>query len=306
MIIEHLCENFSMRNSWANWLLFFVLSLIWGSSFYLMKVGMEYLSAYQVASLRIVSAGLVLMPFARNAFKAIPRQRIPLIVGTGLLGSFFPAYLFCLAETKIDSAMAGIINALTPLFTLLVGILFFQLTARKIQIIGACIGFFGLVLLITSGSQLQLSNVAYSLLVILATLMYGFNVNIVGRFLGDIRAIDMASLVYLLLLIPALIILLLTGYGNLPLREAGYLHSTMAAAILGILGTALASVFFFMLVKRAGPVFASMVTYGIPVIAVCWGLLRNEHIREKQLISLLIILVGVYLVNRQEKKKPEL
>ncbi|MCA6489171.1 MAG: DMT family transporter, partial [Chitinophagaceae bacterium] len=113
-----------MRSNWISWLLFIVLCLIWGSSFYLMKVGMDQLSAYQVASLRMLTAGLVLVPFARKAWQSIPRNRVMLVMGSGLLGSFFPAYLFCLAETKIDSAIAGILNALTPLFTLLVGIFF--------------------------------------------------------------------------------------------------------------------------------------------------------------------------------------
>jgi drug/metabolite transporter (DMT)-like permease len=221
------------------------------------------------------------------------------------LGSFFPAYLFCLAETKIDSAMAGILNALTPLFTLLVGILFFQLKARKIQIIGTCIGFLGLVLLITTGNEVHLSNLSYSFLVMAATLMYGFNVNMVGRYMRGFRAIDIAALAFVMLIIPSLIILLMTGYGSLSFWQGEYLQSTLAAGILGILGTAIASILFYILVKRAGPVFASMVTYGIPIVAIGWGLLRHEYIGDKQVLSLLIILAGVYLVNRPEKKKPD-
>ena len=294
-----------MRDSWFSWLLFVILCLIWGSSFYLMKVGMDKLSAYQVASLRMLTAGLVLLPFVKKAWQSIPRNRVGLVMGSGLLGSFFPAYLFCLAETKIDSAMAGILNALTPLFTLLVGILFFQLKARKIQIIGTCIGFLGLVLLITTGNEVRLSNLSYSFLVMAATLMYGFNVNMVGRYMRGFRAIDIAALAFVMLIIPSLIILLMTGYGSLSFWQGEYLQSTLAAGILGILGTAIASILFYILVKRAGPVFASMVTYGIPIVAIGWGLLRHEYIGDKQVLSLLIILAGVYLVNRPEKKKPD-
>jgi drug/metabolite transporter (DMT)-like permease len=270
-----------------------------------MKVGMDKLSAYQVASLRMLTAGLVLLPFVKKAWQSIPRNRVGLVMGSGLLGSFFPAYLFCLAETKIDSAMAGILNALTPLFTLLVGILFFQLKARKIQIIGTCIGFLGLVLLITTSNEVHLSNLSYSFLVMAATLMYGFNVNMVGRYMRGFRAIDIAALAFVMLIIPSLIILLMTGYGSLSFWQGEYLQSTLAAGILGILGTAIASILFYILVKRAGPVFASMVTYGIPIVAIGWGLLRHEYIGDKQVLSLLIILAGVYLVNRPEKKKPD-
>jgi drug/metabolite transporter (DMT)-like permease len=294
-----------MRDSWFSWLLFVILCLIWGSSFYLMKVGMDKLSAYQVASLRMLTAGLVLLPFVKKAWQSIPRNRVGLVMRSGLLGSFFPAYLFCLAETKIDSAMAGILNALTPLFTLLVGILFFQLKARKIQIIGTCIGFLGLVLLITTGNEVHLSNLSYSFLVMAATLMYGFNVNMVGRYMRGFRAIDIAALAFVMLIIPSLIILLMTGYGSLSFWQGEYLQSTLAAGILGILATAIASILFYILVKRAGPVFASMVTYGIPIVAIGWGLLRHEYIGDKQVLSLLIILAGVYLVNRPEKKKPD-
>ncbi|MFM7358247.1 MAG: DMT family transporter, partial [Sediminibacterium sp.] len=154
-----------MRNSWVSWLLFIALCLIWGSSFFLMKVGMDHLSAYQVASLRMLTAGLLLVPFAGKAWRSIPRNRVPLVMASGLLGSFLPAYLFCLAETKIDSAMAGILNALTPLFTLLVGIFFFRLKARAIQITGTFVGFMGLVMLIITGSEIHLSNLSYSFLV---------------------------------------------------------------------------------------------------------------------------------------------
>lgn len=294
-----------MRNTWISWLLFVVLCLIWGSSFYLMKLGMDQLSAYQVASLRMLTAGLVLVPFAKKAWQSIPRNRVLMVMGSGLLGSFFPAYLFCLAETKIDSSMAGILNALTPLFTLLVGMFFFQLKARPVQIIGTCIGFLGLVMLIITGSDIHLSNLGYSFLVVAATIMYGLNVNMVGRYMRGFRAIDIASIAFVMLIIPSFVILLLTGYGNLPLTESAYIQSTLAAAILGIFGTAIASVLFYLLVKRAGPVFASMVTYGIPIVAIGWGLLRQEYIREKQVFSLFIILAGVYLVNRPEKKKPE-
>lgn len=294
-----------MRNSWVSWLLFIALCLIWGSSFFLMKVGMDHLSAYQVASLRMLTAGLLLVPFAGKAWRSIPRDRVPLVMASGLLGSFFPAYLFCLAETKIDSSMAGILNALTPLFTLLVGILFFRLKARPIQITGTFVGFFGLVMLILTGSEVHLSNLSYSFFVIAATLMYGLNVNMVGRYMKDFRVIDIASLAFVLLIFPSLAILLYTGYGSLPLLQGPYLHSTLAAVLLGTFGTAIASILFYILVKRAGPVFASMVTYGIPIVAIGWGLLRQEYIREKQVLSLLIILAGVYLVNRQEKKKPE-
>ena len=291
-----------MQRPWIHWILFTALCIIWGSSFFLMKVGMRELSAYQVASIRILSAGLVLTPFVKKAWLLIPRAQVGRVMLSGLIGSFFPAYLFCMAETKIDSALAGILNALTPLFTLLVGILFFQLKARVLQILGTLIGFVGLSLLMVLGTGFQWGNIGYSMLVILATLLYGLNVNMVGRYMKGIGALDIASLAFVLLIIPSATILAYTGYFQMPLLERSVLQSTAAAGVLGIMGTAIASIIFYMLVKRAGPVFASMVTYGIPFVAVAWGLLRNEQINLQQFFCLLIILVGVYLVNKPQKK----
>lgn len=291
-----------MQRPWIHWILFSALCIIWGSSFFLMKVGMRELSAYQVASIRILSAGLVLLPFVKKAWQSIPRAQVGRVMLSGLIGSFFPAFLFCMAETKIDSALAGILNALTPLFTLLVGILFFQLKARVLQILGTLIGFLGLTLLMVSGTGFQWGNIGYSMLVILATLFYGLNVNMVGRHMKGIGALDIASLAFVMLIPPSALILAYSGFFQMPLLNKSVLLSIATAGVLGIVGTAIASIIFYMLVKRAGPVFASMVTYGIPFVAVFWGIFRNEQINERQLFCLLIILVGVYLVNKPQKK----
>jgi len=291
-----------MQRPWIDWILFTALCIIWGSSFFLMKVGMRELSAYQVASIRILSAGLVLLPFVKKAWQSIPRAQVGRVMLSGLIGSFFPAFLFCMAETKIDSALAGILNALTPLFTLLVGILFFQLKARLLQILGTLIGFLGLTLLMVSGTGFQWGNIGYSMLVILATLFYGLNVNMVGRHMKGIGALDIASLAFVMLIPPSALILAYSGFFQMPLLNKSVLLSIATAGVLGIVGTAIASIIFYMLVKRAGPVFASMVTYGIPFVAVFWGIFRNEQINGRQFFCLLIILVGVYLVNKPQKK----
>ncbi len=266
---------------------------------------MSELSPYQVASIRILSAGLVLIPFARNAIREIPRNKLGLVVLSGILGSLFPAYLFCIAETRIDSSLAGILNALTPLFTILVGIAFFQLRAGKMKIAGVLIGFAGLCYLMMGTGNIGFQNVSFSLLVLLATLMYGINVNMVARHMQGVGSLNIASLAFVFLIIPTLAFLYFTGYFSLSFSHKEVWLSTLASAVLGIMGTALASVFFYMLVKRAGTLFASMVTYGIPFIAVLWGLLYGESITISQVIALGIILCGVYLVNRRQKVKTD-
>lgn len=260
---------------------------------------MHVLSPYQVASIRILSAGLILTPFALKALKQIPQNKWLLVILSGLLGNFFPAYLFCIAETEIDSSLAGILNALTPMFTILVGISFFQLKANSTKIMGVIIGFIGLCLLMLSGKEVSFNNLSYAGLVLLATLCYGINVNMVGRYMKEVGSLNIASLAFVFLIIPSAIILYGTGYLGLELTNTTVLKATSASFILGVLGTAFASIIFYMLVKRAGTLFASMVTYGIPFVAVFWGLLDGELITLLQVGCLGIILCGVYLVNKK-------
>jgi drug/metabolite transporter (DMT)-like permease len=286
-------------NKLLNWLLFAALCIIWGSSFILMKGGMQVLSPYEVASIRLLSAGLVLLPFFWKAVQRIPGNKRGLVILSGFLGSFFPAYLFCVAETKIDSALAGILNALTPLFVIMVGVSFFALKVKTIQIIGISIGFIGLCLLVWLGAHISLNYLSYALLVLLATLFYGVNVNMVGRYMQGIGSIDIAAMAFVFLIIPCTIFLYFSGYFYYPLTEKAYWQSTLASATLGIFGTAIASIIFYMLVKRAGALFASMVTYGIPFVAIAWGIWGGEQVNAQQVICLSVILVGVYLANRK-------
>lgn len=288
-----------MGQKLVNWFIFIILCVIWGSSFILMKGGMNVLSPYQVASLRILSAGIVLLPFAIKSFKHIPANRRMLVILSGLLGSFFPAYLFCIAETKIDSSLAGILNALTPLFVIISGVAFFQLKVKMLQLIGILIGFVGLCFLVASGANISLAYFSYTFLVLLATLFYGINVNMVGRYMTGIGSLEIASMAFVFLIIPCFLILFFTGYFLLPLGNDAYLKSTLASVVLGIFGTAIASILFYMLVKRASALFASMVTYGIPFVALAWGIWGGEHVNFQQVICLSVILVGVYLANKK-------
>ena len=161
-----------MQQKWLNWLVFALLSIVWGSSFILIKEGLRAFSPYQVASLRMLFAGLVLLPFALKAFRKIPKDKMLTVIVSGLVGNFIPAYLFCIAETKIDSALAGILNSLTPLFTILVGVVFYKAQTSSIKILGIVIGFIGLSFLLLTGKELHFEHLSYASLVLLATLMY--------------------------------------------------------------------------------------------------------------------------------------
>lgn len=289
-----------MNKGFLNWFLFIVLSIIWGSSFKLMKLGLDGLSAYQVAAIRMISAGIVLLPFCIKALKAIPKKLIGYVVLSGFLGSFFPAFLFCIAETKIDSALAGILNSLTPLFTIIVGSLFFNLHVTTQKIVGVVIGLVGLILLFAVKGDIGFQYIAYASLVLLATIFYAVNVNLVSKHMKGIGALQIAAVAFVILIIPSSIILFYTGYFNLPLASTQLINANVASLTLGVLGTAVASILFYQLLKNAGAIFAAMVTYGIPFVAVFWGLLSGESITLLQVACLGIILLGVYLANRKK------
>lgn len=256
------------------------------------------LSAYQVAAIRILSAGLVLLPMCIVQLKKIPRTKIKFILLSGLLGSFIPAFLFCIAETKIDSSLAGFLNALTPVFAIIIGSLFFHTHIQKNKMVGVAVAFTGMLILFLSNKELNFQYFSYAAFVLIATICYGFNVNIVNRHLKEIGSANIAAVGFGILAPPSLIILMYTGFFNLPLQKTEFIYSTLFSITLGVMGTGVATILFYVLLKRAGPVFSSMVTYGIPFIALLWGLLDGDTITVLQITGLGIILTGVYMTNK--------
>lgn len=288
-----------MNPKLINWGLFFILSLIWGSSFILMKEGLKELSAYEVATIRILSAGIILLPFALKGFREIQYKDMGKVLASGLLGSFFPAVLFCMAETQIDSALAGMLNSLTPLFVIIIGFLLFNSSVQLKKIVGVVIGFCGMLLLFFSkDGNTTNNNMMYSSLVIVATIFYGINVNLVSKYLKHIGSLNLAAVSFGFLIIPSAILLYFFGFFNHSFSNSSILLSSGASIILGVFGTAIASILFYMLMKRAGALFSSMVTYGIPFVAVFWGLLARETVSFLQVVGLIVILTGVYITNR--------
>ena len=284
----------------VKWILFVILCLTWGSSFIIMKGGMEILSPYQLASIRIISAGLIMLPWIRTAYRAVPKKAVPALILSGFLGTLLPAYLFCIAQTKIDSSIAGILNALTPIFTLAIGMLFFNLKVGWIKWVGMLLGFAGMLVLVFGASrQINMQYIGYTFFVIIATICYGLNVNVVNQYLKDVAPLHIATIAFTALIIPNLVILASTGYFTDPnLLNGSLTRGTIAGVVLGIVSTCLASVIFYTLMKKAGPVFASMVTYGIPLVALGWGFVAGETITGLQVAGMAVILAGVRLANK--------
>lgn len=290
-----------MKNQNAlNWLLFVLLCLTWGSSFILMKTGLRVLSPYQVASIRIIGAGIIMLPLARKAFREVPKSLIKPVILSGFLGTFIPAFLFCIAGTRVDSALSGILNALTPIFTVAIGTAFFNLKIGWMKWLGMVLGFAGMLVLLLGGvNTIDTTYLGYALLILLATVCYGLNVNVVNQYLKDAAPLNIASIAFTALIIPTLLILAATGYFTSPeVLTEDWNRATLISLFLGVVSTAAASVIFYLLMKRAGPVFASMVTYGIPFVALGWGLLDGETVTYTQVAGLLVILLGVRIANK--------
>ncbi|WP_291914325.1 DMT family transporter [Chitinophaga sp. CB10] len=290
-----------MNQRIVNWGIFLLLSLTWGSSFILMKIGLEAFRPYQVASLRLVAAGLALLPFLPKALKATPIRKLPIIILSGLLGNGIPAFLFCLAETRIDSSLAGILNSLTPLMALVTGFLIFKAPIKKKQLTGVCVGLLGVVLLFSSKGVATDKYWYYGLLVIAATISYGANISLVGHHLQGFGSLQLGSIAMFFCGMFTLPVLLFTDFFPQFAGPAAPWRSLGAGLILGVMGTGVAAVLFYLLIRRAGGMAASMVTYALPIVAMGWGFLANEPITWMQVACMFIILFGVYLVNKAKK-----
>jgi len=288
-----------MPTKQLKWSLLLALALIWGSSFILIKKGLVGLSPYQLGALRIIFTSLFLLLIGFKSLTEIKQYQWKYIAVTALFGTFLPAFLFAIAETKVSSSICSILNSLTPLNTLLIGILAFGMAFKRSQFIGVVIGLIGTALLIFSGKNHGSSeNYTYAVLVIIASVCYALNVNLIKKYLSDVKPLSITTGNFTVMLIPALIVLFSTNFLDIVALPATQ-HSMLFILILGIVGTGIANILFFKLIQMSSPVFASSVTYLIPIVAFFWGLLDHEMLTPFQFLGAFIILVGVYLANKK-------
>jgi drug/metabolite transporter (DMT)-like permease len=289
-----------MEHKQLRWSLLLGLALVWGSSFILMKLSLQGLTAVQVGALRMIISAFFLLIIGFNKLKLIHKRHWKYIFLNAVLGTFFPVFLFAFAVQHIDSGIVAILNSLTPLNTLILGFFFFGFLFKRKQILGVVIGMVGTVFLITQSATLNPDdNYWFALTVIVASLGYAFNVNILKKYLADLDATAIAVGNFVLVLIPAFAVLISTGFFKQDILTAPVLPAIGYMSILAVVGTGLAKIFFNRLVQISSPVFASSVTYLIPVVALIWGVLDNEQIHLSQIFAGLLILFGVYLVNKK-------
>ena len=286
-----------------NWVLLISCAIIWGFSYFLIKHALVGFQPMEVASIRMFAGGIVLLPFLYTAFKKIPKEKYIWVFICSIIGSGIPIYLYPLAQTHISSSVTGIINSLTPLFTFLIGILFFRLKNNYLKLVGVLLGLLGAVFLIIFKPNANFNgDILFFLIALSVPIMYGYSSNILKKHLQGLPSLPLTSLMYFMLLIPASIFLFKSNvYAKID-NDPIALKSLPYAVLLGVFGTAVAMSLFNILIQRTQIMFAASVTYLMPIVAVFIGYIDNETITWFHLCGLSLILVGVVIINTVKDK----
>ena len=292
-----------MNLNLRKWGTLIILSIIWGSSYILIKKGLTGLTPVQLGSIRVIITTILIAPIGYNKIKHIPKNKMKWVAISAFVGSFFPAYLFAFAETEISSSVTAVMVSLTPLFTLLISVIIFGEELLKKQVLGVIIGFLGIVVLIHNELLSSSFNILYVMFVVLAAFCYAVNANLLKYKLPNIPALGIVFMSFLFMFIPAFIVLF---FSDFPFSDFTsdplILESIVYIVILALFGTAIAKVMYIKLLAISTPVFSVSTTYLMPVVAIFWGLLDGEEFKLTQFIGTSIILLGVYLVTK--KKAP--
>jgi len=293
-----------MQASNKKWLYLFILSLIWGTSYILIKKGLVGLSPLQLGAFRIIFTTIFLFLIGFRSLFRITKTQWGWVALSALLGTFLPVFLFAYAETQIDSSIASILNSLVPLFTIFLGFLLFKIAFTRNQVIGVILGLLGAAILIFQGAEVNPDqNYVFAGLVVIAALCYAGNANILKSKLQEVSSLAIAVGNFSVMLIPAVIVLYLAGGMQLDVAEPAIRSSLLYIVILAFFGTALAKILFNKLVQISSAVFSTSVTYLIPIVGIFWGLLDGERFTLIHLLGAGVILTGVYLVNANRKQK---
>lgn len=297
------------NNRLKAYILLIFLSMVWGSSFLLMKKGMEdefgnpVFDAYQVAALRMSLAGIVFIPFFLFHRKEITKSNFIPALMVGIVGNGIPAFLFTFAETGIDTSLAGMLNATTPVFTVIIAVVFFKTRLLFLNYLGVFLGFSGALMLVAFGNESGTASgnqFTYASVVLLACFMYGVSVNIMRNYLHSVKPLAVSAFSIMSVGIPCLFYLLTTDYFEILANHPSAWKSMGYITILSLIGTAFSVVLFYHLIRMTSAVFASSVTYLIPVTAMFLGVLEyNESIQNEQFMAIGIILCGVWLINKK-------
>lgn len=296
-----------MSNERLSWFLLIGLSLVWGSSFILMEKSMKpvgeemVMGPYQVGAMRILIASLTLLPIAVRHLKLLKTKTFWWLLIVGGCGNLIPALLFTLAETKIEPSMAGILNMGTSFFVVIIGVVIYKNKPKSAQVVGILCGAFGLYNILKAQLSFEQEDLYYALLVLAATLCYAISLTTIKFKLQEVKPVVITSLSFFIILFPAAIICLATNAFDPIVSNPNGLKSLGYLTVLSVIGTALAVFIFTKLVAISSHIFASGVTYLIPVVAVLIGVLAGENFDLFNLVWVALILIGVYLMNKKSR-----
>ena len=282
------------------WLILLLLALTWGSSYILIKKGLIDFSPLQVAGLRVSISALAFLPIFLLRFNDIDWTKWKPLAAVGFAGSFFPAILFAVAQTELSSSVTGVLSSLTPLFTLLLGILFFKTPAVWAKISGILVGLCGAILLIVFNKNSgEVANPWFGILVVLATICYGISTHTVKHYLQEVSSLTLSAAAFIIIGLPGMILLWSSNFMEVLQTSETAWESLAYITILSLMGTVVASILFFKLVQITTPIFASMVSYLTPVVALGWGILDGEMVTVFHFVGMVLILCGVYIARNR-------
>ena len=281
------------------WVLLVLLSVIWGSSFILIKKSLEHFNPYEVGALRVLIAGIILLPLAILNIRKFPKKNLKWLILAAVTGNFIPMFLFPIAETEVSSSIAGIINSMMPIFVIIVGALLWKFQTTKRQVIGVIISFTGACILAFSGGEGGEFKLIPILLLLLATLFYAISTTTVKSKLSDVPAKILSAFVFsFVLILPSVIALVFAGFFNNFEVNSGFWEGLGFVSLLSIFGTGLAMMLNYKLLSVSTPLFASTVTLLMPVVAIVWGLLDGEKLTLMQGFGGVIILAGLIFLRQ--------
>ncbi|KQK27007.1 multidrug DMT transporter permease [Chryseobacterium aquaticum] len=276
------------------WVLLILLSLIWGSSFILIKKSLDHFSPYQVGALRVLIAGIILMPIAISKYRLFPKRHLKWLILAAFTGNFIPMFLFPIAETEISSSIAGIINSMMPIFVIIVGTLFWKFETTKRQMTGIFISFTGVCMLAFGGGDDAKFKIFPILLLLSATLCYAISTTTVKSKLMDVSSTVLSAFVFsFILFLPSLVALVSTGFVSNFTFSKENMIGLMFVSLLSVFGTGLAMMMNYRLLKVSTPLFASTVTLLMPIVAIIWGILDGEKLTILQFVGASVIIAGL-------------
>lgn len=286
------------------WVLLIVLSVIWGSSFILIKKSLEHFNPYEVGALRVLIAGVLLLPLAIMNIRKFPKKHLKWLLLAAFTGNFIPMFLFPIAETKVSSSIAGIVNSMMPIFVIIVGSLFWKFSTSKRQLFGVAISFTGACILAFSGGPSGELKLVPIVLLLIATLCYAISITTVKSKLHMIPAKILSAFVFsFVLIVPSLSALVFAGFFNSVEPSKDFFIGLGFVSLLSIFGTGLAMMLNYRLLSISTPLFASTVTLLMPVVAVLWGILDDEKLTQMQGFGGVVILAGLIFLRAKPLDK---